>query len=61
MSKRKYYTDDIGSLYCVDNEQVYIYNYSKKNFILTPLAVDIMGWNEVPEKKLNEYTKSSRI
>lgn len=56
--KKKYYLDDIDSIFCVDSDdKVYIYNYEKESFVLTSFGVDIMNWHEFPENKLDEYIK----
>ena len=56
--KKKYYLDDIDSIFCVDSDgKVYIYNYEKQGFVLTSFAVDIMNWHEFSEDKLDEYIK----
>lgn len=56
--KKKYYLDEIDSIFCVDSDdKVYIYNYEKKSFILAPFSVDLMNWHEFPENKLEEYIK----
>lgn len=56
--KKKYYLDDIDSIFCVDSDgKVYIYNYEKQSFVLTPFGIDLMNWHEFPESELDEYIK----
>ena len=56
--KKKYYLDDIDSIFCVDSDgKVYIYNYEKQSFILAPFGIDLMNWHEFPESELDKYIK----
>lgn len=57
MKKKTYYVDDSDWVYCEYDGKLYSYNYDKKDFILTDISIDGMGFHEFPEKDLDKYIK----
>ncbi len=54
MSKRKYYITDSDFVYAEENEKIYIYNYTEKNFVpVDNVTIDPIKWHEFDESELD--------